>query len=104
MIQDEFDRVNKMIEKSRMLILKNGFPGFYIRMLAELEDYLGETLLDKEGMKKMKPTVKKALDRMKLTVKKHNKGYEKEIADFRAHPEKYTEAEAEVMTEIRLYT
>jgi hypothetical protein len=93
-IQDEFDKVNKMIEKSRMLIMKNGLPLFYTRMLGELEDYLNETLQDKENVKKMKPAVKKALDRMKLTLKKHNKGYEKEIADFRANPDKYVEEEA----------
>lgn len=104
LIQDEFDRVNKMIEKSKMLILKNGLPGFYIRMLAELEDYLGETLQDKEGVKRMKPTVKKALDRMKLSLKKHNKGFEKEIADFRAQPDKYTEAEDEVHDDLSCFT
>lgn len=91
-ILDEFEKVNKMIEKSKMLILKNGFPTFYIRMLGELEDFLAETQQDKEGIKKMKPALKKSFERMKLNLKKHNKTYEKEIADFREHPEKYAEA------------
>ena len=92
-IQDEFDKVNKMVEKSKMLILKNGLPAFYIRMLSELEDFVGETLQDKESIKKMKPAVKKAFDRMKLNLKKHNKTYETEIADCKANPDKYAEVE-----------
>ena len=40
LIQDEFGAVNKMIEKSKMLILTNGFPNFYIKMLAEVEEHV----------------------------------------------------------------
>ena len=94
-IQDEFEAVNKMIEKSKMLIAKNGIPKFYIKMLADVEDHVNNSLKDKETYGKMKPLMKKALDRMKLTVKKHNKQYEEQINDFRQHPEKYEEAEVE---------
>ena len=94
-IQDEFEAVNKMIEKSKMLIAKNGIPKFYIKMLADVEDHVNNSLKDKETYGKMKPLMKKALDRMKLTVKKHNKLYEEQINDFRQHPEKYEEAEVE---------
>lgn len=94
-IQDEFEKTNKMIEKSRMLILKSGLPKFYIKMLAEVEDFVSESIKDKDALKALKPAQKKALDRMKLTVKKHNKTYEAEIADFRQNPDKYEEAEEE---------
>lgn len=43
-ILDEFKNTNKLIEKSKMLIAKNGLPKFYIKMLADLEDFLSETL------------------------------------------------------------
>ncbi len=98
-IQDEFEAVNKMIEKSKMLIAKNGIPKFYIKMLADVEDHVNNSLKDKETYGKMKPLMKKALDRMKLTVKKHNKLYEEQINDFRQHPEKYEEAEVVVEEE-----
>lgn len=94
-ILDEFEAVNKMIDKSKMLIAKNGIPKFYIKMLAEVEDFLNMTLENREAIKSMKPVAKRALDRMKLTVKKHNKGYDAEIADFRANPTKYESEEEE---------
>lgn len=94
-ILDEFEAVNKMIEKSKMLIAKNGIPKFYIKMLAEVEDFLNTTLENKDAIKNMKPVAKRALDRMKLTVKKHNKGYDAEISDFRANPAKYESEEEE---------
>jgi translation initiation factor 3 subunit C len=94
-ISDEFDLVNKLIEKSKMLILKNGIPKFYIRMLADLEDFLNTTLKDKEGIKKMKPLITRSLNRMKNTVRRHNKSYEKELEDFKNFPEKYVDSEVE---------
>lgn len=92
-IQDEFEAVNKMVEKSKMLIIKEGLPKFYIKMLADLEDHLGVTLKDKELQKKMKPVVTKALNRMKLSLRKHNKTYEIQINDFRSNPDNYVEEE-----------
>lgn len=91
LIQDEFGNVNKLIEKSKMLILKNGIPPFYIRMLAEVEDHVANALKDKEAVKKMKPVVARALNQMKLQVRKHNDGYKDQIADFRSNPGKYEE-------------
>jgi translation initiation factor 3 subunit C len=94
-IQDEFDEVNRLVDRSKVLILKNGIPKFYIKMLAEIEDLVNATVKDKEGMRKMKQTTVHAVNRMKLNVRKHNKNYEKEIADYRAHPENYEEEEEE---------
>lgn len=94
-IQDEFDEVNKMIEKAKVIIAKNGIPKFYIKMLADVEDNLWATLKDKDFMANAKPATTKAINRMKLTVKKHNKNYEEQIADYRANPEKYEEEEEE---------
>jgi translation initiation factor 3 subunit C len=90
-IQDEFDEVNKMVEKSKMLVMKNGLPKFYVKMLADVEDHLWATLKDKEVMNSVKPAIGRAINRMKLTIKKHNKNYEEQIADYRANPDKYEE-------------
>ena len=90
-IQDEFDDVNKMVEKSKMLVMKNGLPKFYVKMLADVEDHLWATLKDKEVMNSVKPAIGRAINRMKLTIKKHNKNYEVQIADYRANPDKYEE-------------
>ncbi len=93
LIQDEFANVNKMIEKSKMLIIKDGIPNFYIKMLAEVEDHVQLALKDKEGIKKMKAVVSRALNQMKLQVRKHNDNYKTQIADFRANPAKYQDAD-----------
>ena len=90
-IQDEFDEVNRLVEKSKMLITHNGIPKFYIKMIAEVEEHLWATMKDKELMKNVKPVIGRAINRMKLTIKKHNKNYEEQIADYRANPEKYEE-------------
>ena len=95
LIQDEFANVNKMVEKSKMIIIQSGLPLFYVKMLAEVEDHVQLALKDKEGIKKMKPVVSRALNQMKLQVRKHNENYKDDIADFRAHPEKYQEVEEE---------
>jgi translation initiation factor 3 subunit C len=94
-IQDEFEEVNKMIEKAKVIIAKNGIPKFYIKMLADVEDNLWTTLKDKDFMNNAKPVVARAINRMKLTIKKHNKNYEEQIADYRANPDKYEEEEEE---------
>lgn len=94
-IQDEFDEVNRMIDRSKILIMKMGLPNFYVKMLADIEDLLTVTLKDKEGLKKMKQASAHAINRMKLTVRKHNKKYETEIANYREHPENYVDSEEE---------
>lgn len=94
LVQDEFDAVNKKMDKSKAQIDQTGTPKFYIKMLAYLEDEITTVVADKEGVKKMKPVVGRAVNRMKVTIKKHNKNYEGDIEDYRANPTKYdTEVE-----------
>lgn len=99
LIQDEFANVNKMVEKSKMLIIQSGLPNFYVKMLVEVEDHVQAALKDKEAMKKMKPVVTRALNQMKLQVRKHNENYKEQIADCRANPDKYQEIEEESSSE-----
>jgi translation initiation factor 3 subunit C len=95
-IHNEFEEVNKQIDKSKMLVLKHGLPAFYVRMMAEVADFVSLSLKDKDALQKMKPVVLRALNRMKLAVKKHNASYEKEIARFREHPEEFKDPEVQV--------
>lgn len=87
--QDEFDAVNKKIEKSKMLIMRDGLPKFYIKMLAEVEDAVNEIMNDKAAFKNLKSAAQHSLKRMKLNVKKHNIAYEAQIAAYRANPDDY---------------
>ena len=52
-IQLIFGMLNSMLEKAKMHVLKEGMPRFYIRTLADLDDFLTAALKDKEGQKKM---------------------------------------------------
>ena len=71
-IQEQFDELNKTVDKSKMLILKNGLPKFYVKGLADTEDFLSAALKDKEAIKKMSKKNSAALNRMKLGLRKHN--------------------------------
>ncbi|EGB09021.1 hypothetical protein AURANDRAFT_25214, partial [Aureococcus anophagefferens] len=86
-IQTEFENLNKMVDKAKMHIMKEGLPRFYVRTLAELEDFLFEALKDKEAQKKMSASNGRSLNRMKLTLRKHNKTYESQIAAYKADPD-----------------
>lgn len=92
-IQDEFDEVNKQIDKARMLVMQHGLPPFYIKLLVEVEDVVTATVKDKDAVSKMKPVVARALNRMKLVIRKHNKKYETEIAACRGNPENFKDPE-----------
>ena len=71
-IQLKFEELNKKVEKQQNLIQKEGgVPKFYVRLLVDLEDFLRDTLKDKEGQKKMSKANGRALNRMKLQLRRH---------------------------------
>jgi translation initiation factor 3 subunit C len=94
LIHEEFEDVNKQIDKSKMLIMKHGLPGFYVKMLMDVEDFVKVTLANKEAVAKMKPVISRALNRMKLVARRHNLRYEAEIARCREHPEEFRDPES----------
>ena len=59
------------VDKVKTHIQKEGLPRFYIRTLAELEDCLDVALKDKEAQKKMSKANGRALNRMKLQLRRH---------------------------------
>ncbi|KAK9454119.1 eukaryotic translation initiation factor 3 subunit 8 N-terminus-domain-containing protein [Dipodascopsis uninucleata] len=84
-ISNEFDRLNKIIAKASQ---QGGTPKPYIRAIAELEDFMNETIKnEKESKKKMNATNARALNSIKQRIRKNNRQYENLIAKYREDPE-----------------
>ncbi|CAG8580122.1 6323_t:CDS:2, partial [Scutellospora calospora] len=78
-IQNEFDKLNKIISKGPQAI-----PRLYIKTIALLEDFLNEALKkEKDSKKKMNATQARALNSMKQKIKKNNRLYEEDIEKWR---------------------
>lgn len=84
-IQTQFDELSKAMIKAKQY-LADGVPRPLVRILCELEDYITERLKDKEQFKKLSARQGRALNRMKLTLKKHNKAYEVVMNAYRQNP------------------
>jgi translation initiation factor 3 subunit C len=84
-IQTVFDVLQKSMIKNKQY-LSTGVPLPLVRILCELEDYSTERLQDKQQFKTLSARQGRALNRMKLTLKKHNKAYATVMAAYRANP------------------
>jgi translation initiation factor 3 subunit C len=84
-IQCQFDELSKAMIKNKKT-LAEGVPRPLIRILVELEDYVPERLADKAAFKKLSARQGRALNRMKLTLKKHNKPFEMLMEEYRKNP------------------
>jgi translation initiation factor 3 subunit C len=89
----EFDKLNRQVVK---LTQGGKTPKMYIKAIAELEDFLNETL-DKQKVtpKKMNATNARGLNAVKQRIKKNNKDYQKEIDAFKADKDAFMESEDE---------
>ncbi|KAL3426937.1 eukaryotic translation initiation factor 3 subunit 8 [Phlyctema vagabunda] len=89
----EFDKLNRQVVK---LVQAGNTPKIYIRALAELEDFMNETLAkQKVSTKKMNATNARGLNAVKQRIKKNNKDFQKEIDAFRADGDAFMESEEE---------
>ncbi|KAK9734950.1 hypothetical protein RND81_04G173300 [Saponaria officinalis] len=96
-LQESFDKINKQLEKAMRVAESLKVPTVYIKAMVMLEDFLGETSLNKEGKNTTKKTRQKiwkmsmsnhkAFNKMKQNLKKNNKRYEEQIDKFRENPE-----------------
>uniref|UniRef100_A0A665UID8 Eukaryotic translation initiation factor 3 subunit C n=1 Tax=Echeneis naucrates TaxID=173247 RepID=A0A665UID8_ECHNA len=80
---EEFEQLCRAFLKSKNIVDKEGVPPFYIRLLADLEDYLNQLWEDKEGKKKMNKNNAKALSTLRQKIRKYNRDYETEIASYK---------------------
>uniref|UniRef100_A0A3P9C841 Eukaryotic translation initiation factor 3 subunit C n=1 Tax=Maylandia zebra TaxID=106582 RepID=A0A3P9C841_9CICH len=80
---EEFEQLCRAFLKSKNIVDKEGVPPFYIRLLADLEDYLNQLWEDKEGKKKMNKNNAKALSTLRQKIRKYNRDFESEIAAYK---------------------
>ncbi|XP_048026940.1 eukaryotic translation initiation factor 3 subunit C isoform X1 [Megalobrama amblycephala] len=92
---EEFEQLCRAFIKSKAIVDKEGVPQFYIRLLADLEDYLNQLWEDKEGKKKMNKNNAKALSTLRQKIRKYNRDFETEIASYKENPEQSAEEEEE---------
>ncbi|XP_076800416.1 eukaryotic translation initiation factor 3 subunit C-like [Clavelina lepadiformis] len=84
---DEFENITKFYNKSKAVILKEGIPRFYIKILVETEDYVNELWQDKEARKKMSKPNSKAHGTLRQKIRKYLRDFEKEVTDYRENPD-----------------
>ncbi|XP_029933703.1 eukaryotic translation initiation factor 3 subunit C [Myripristis murdjan] len=92
---EEFEQLCRAFLKSKTIVDKEGVPPFYIRLLADLEDYLNQLWEDKEGKKKMNKNNAKALSTLRQKIRKYNRDYETEIAAYKENPQESADEEEE---------
>uniref|UniRef100_A0A1I8AIL4 Eukaryotic translation initiation factor 3 subunit C n=1 Tax=Steinernema glaseri TaxID=37863 RepID=A0A1I8AIL4_9BILA len=84
-----FENLCKVFEKTKGVMARQNLPTprFYIRALAELEDYITEQWEDKEGRKTMSKVNTKGLTTLRQKVRKYNKEMEAALTAYRAEPD-----------------
>lgn len=90
-----FESLTKAYEKAKRVIEKEGTPHFFIRHLAELEDFTAEYWADKEAKKAMSKNNAKGLTTLRQRLKKYNKDFESEINLYRENPDEYLAEDVE---------
>ncbi|GAO47560.1 hypothetical protein G7K_1764-t2 [Saitoella complicata NRRL Y-17804] len=87
-ISTEFDKLNKLTQKTKQL--DGRIPRVYIKAIGKLEDALNESVKnEKQSKKKMNASNARALNSLKQRIRKNNRDFESEIAQWRANPESF---------------
>ena len=74
------------------LVQAGNTPKLYIKAIAELEDFMNETIAkQKVSTKKMNATNARGLNAVKQRIKKNNKDYQKEIDAYNANKDEFME-------------
>jgi len=78
------------------LVQAGNTPKLYVRAIAELEDFMNETIAkQKVSTKKMNATNARGLNAVKQRIKKNNKDYQKDIDAYRADKDGFMESDEE---------
>lgn len=96
-ILSSFEDLTKAYQKALPVISKeeNGVtPRFYIRCLAELQDFINE-LWDHEGRKNLSKNNFKSLGTLRQKVRKYIKDFNEDLIKFRESPDQESEEEEE---------
>ncbi|OAA61906.1 eukaryotic translation initiation factor 3 subunit [Niveomyces insectorum RCEF 264] len=92
-VSAEFDKLNRQAEK-----LRDGLkaPKPYIKAVADLEDFMNETIaMQKVSLKKMNATSARGLNAVKQRIRKITKEYQAQIDAYRTDKEAFLESEEE---------
>nr|XP_022899705.1 eukaryotic translation initiation factor 3 subunit C [Onthophagus taurus] len=102
---NSFEELQRAYTKAAPVILKeeNGqTPRFYVRCLAEMEDFIGEMWEDREGRKNMSKNNSKSLSSMRQKLRKYLKDFEDDLVKFRESPDMPDDEEDEEKPEIEV--
>ncbi|KAN0103008.1 eukaryotic translation initiation factor 3 subunit C [Hyaloscypha variabilis] len=92
-ISTEFDKLNRQVVK---LVQAGNTPKPYIRAIAELEDFMNETIAkQKVSTKKMNATNARGLNAVKQRIKKNNKDFQKDIDAYKLDKDGFMESDEE---------
>lgn len=97
-----FEDLTRAYQKALPVIMKeeNGVtPRFYVRALAECEDFINEVWEDREGRKNLSKNNSKALGQLRQKFRKYVKDFESDLAKFRESPDEEDEPEEEKVEE-----
>lgn len=97
-----FEDLTRAYQKALPVIMKeeNGVtPRFYVRALAECEDFINEVWEDREGRKNLSKNNSKALGQLRQKFRKYVKDFENDLAKFRESPDEEDEPEEEKVEE-----
>ncbi|KAK3334040.1 eukaryotic translation initiation factor 3 subunit 8 [Cercophora scortea] len=92
------NELEKLIRQVAKLQVGNKAPKLFIKCIAELEDFMNETLAkQKVTPKKMNATNARGLNAVKQRIKKNNKDYQDQIDAFRKNSDEFMESDEEVV-------
>lgn len=97
-ILTSFEDLTRAYTKALRVITKeeNGItPRFYIRCLAELEDFINEVWEDRDGRKNLSKNNLKSLGTLRQKVRKYIKDFEADMKKFREAPDAESEEEVQ---------
>ncbi|VDL62655.1 unnamed protein product [Hymenolepis diminuta] len=92
-VETAFDELVKLYEKALKMNEIEVYPTFYIRMLAQMEDFVNESWSEKKSLSKF---AAKSLTILRQKIRKYIKDFEEPIKKYRENPDIESEAEDEV--------